>query len=253
MAKVETINRENKVQEQGNCGSAMDLISSLLAIGNEQSLRSVVSNLGQELAVCHGLLVEMEAEVQQQEKLRDRLKMIKMSVERQRSEAEHLQENVPPYLPKPTRSCNTGPAVKREEATKAECTKKSKEDATAVKQMPLISPEEFDNIPAYLRGRLRCEQINVVIQEINNAVAAKYKIMHQPLKSMKAPARKLYSRFLEEEIKETRGEFFIMEADIKEFTQLKMDKRCYNILSILRHAQRLREIRCSGFVRYIIC
>ncbi|XP_053911409.1 spindle and kinetochore-associated protein 1-like isoform X2 [Cuculus canorus] len=240
----------------------------------------------------------MEAEVQQQEKLRDRLKMVKMSVERQRSEAEHLQENVPPYLPKPTRSCNTGPAVKREEATKAvepewlkkcreearaykevplnvedlhsfsvntgpavkreettkaECTKKSKEDTTAVKQMPLISPEEFDNIPAYLRGRLKCEQINAVIQEINNAVAAKYKIMHQPLKSMKAPARKLYSRFLEEEIKETRGEFFIMEADIKEFTQLKMDKRCYNILSILRHAQRLREIRCSGFVRYIIC
>lgn len=49
------------------------------------------------------------------------------------------------------------------------------------------------------------------------------------------------------------GLFFIVEADIKAFTQLKLDKRFYSILNILRHCQRLREVRGSGLVRYIIC
>lgn len=49
------------------------------------------------------------------------------------------------------------------------------------------------------------------------------------------------------------GEFFIVEADIKEFTQLKVDKRFHSILNILRHCQRVREVRGSRLIRYVIC
>lgn len=49
------------------------------------------------------------------------------------------------------------------------------------------------------------------------------------------------------------GEFFIVEADIDEFTQLKADKRFHSILTILRHCQRLKEIRGSRLVRYAVC
>lgn len=49
------------------------------------------------------------------------------------------------------------------------------------------------------------------------------------------------------------GEFFVVEADIKEFTQLKVDKRFHRILNILRHCQRVREVRGARLVRYVIC
>ena len=48
-------------------------------------------------------------------------------------------------------------------------------------------------------------QINDVIKEINKAVVGKYKILHQPKKSMNSVARNLYHRFIDEETKETKG------------------------------------------------
>ena len=43
-----------------------------------------------------------------------------------------------------------------------------------------------------------------------------------------------------------------MEADIKEFTALKVDKRFHVILNILRHCRRLSEVRGGGLTRYVI-
>lgn len=48
------------------------------------------------------------------------------------------------------------------------------------------------------------------------------------------------------------GHHFIVEADIKEFTALKVDKRFYVIMHILRHCHRLSEVRGGGLTRYVI-
>uniref|UniRef100_A0A673WSW8 SKA complex subunit 1 n=1 Tax=Salmo trutta TaxID=8032 RepID=A0A673WSW8_SALTR len=48
-----------------------------------------------------------------------------------------------------------------------------------------------------------------------------------------------------------KGLFFIVEADIKEFTWMKLDKRFQGILNMLRHGQRLREQR-GGFTRDVL-
>ncbi|KGL92196.1 Spindle and kinetochore-associated protein 1, partial [Charadrius vociferus] len=225
-------------------------------IGQEPSLKSMLCKIGHEMVLLHDLLNKMEAEVQQQEKLKNLLKELQKSAERDQIEAQHLRENIPPHLPKPTRSCVTGLTVKCEEQTKAvepERAKKPTKEPRFIKEAPLITTEEFESVPAYMKGRLTYDQINAVVQEINKAVVSKYKILHQPLKSMNAAVRNLYHRFLEEETKDTKGEFFIVEADIKEFTQLKVDKRFHSILNILRHCQRVREVRGSRLVRYIIC
>lgn len=66
----------------------------------------------------------------------------------------------------------------------------------------------FIFICRYMKGRLTYDQINAVVQEINKALVGKYKILHQPLKSMNAAVRNLYHRFLEEETKDTKGIFF---------------------------------------------
>lgn len=56
-----------------------------------------------------------------------------------------------------------------------------------------------------MKGRLTYDQINAVVQDLNKAVVGKYKILHQPLKSMNASVRNLYHRFLGEETKDTKG------------------------------------------------
>ncbi|XP_051498490.1 spindle and kinetochore-associated protein 1 isoform X1 [Apus apus] len=242
-------------------------------IGQEPSLKSMLSKIGQEMVLLHDLLNKMETEVQQQEKLKALLKELQKSAEREQSEAQHLRENIPPHLPKPTQSRKdgdlyssslrdglelsiTGLTGKCEEQGKAgepERAKKPTKEQRPIKEVALITAEEFESVPAYMKGRLTYDQINAVVQEMNKAVVGKYKILHQPLKSMSAPVRNLYHRFIEEETKDTKGGFFIVEADIKEFTQLKADKRFHSILNILRHCQRVREVRGSRLVRYVIC
>uniref|UniRef100_A0A2I3M9L4 SKA complex subunit 1 n=1 Tax=Papio anubis TaxID=9555 RepID=A0A2I3M9L4_PAPAN len=104
----------------------------------------------------------------------------------------------------------------------------------------------------YMKSRLTYGQINDVIKEMNKAVISKYKILHQPKKSMNSVARNLYHRFIDEETKDTKGRYFIVEADIKEFTNLKVDKKFHVLLNILRHCRRLSEVRGGGLTRYVI-
>ncbi|NXB26382.1 SKA1 protein, partial [Rhagologus leucostigma] len=225
-------------------------------IGEDEHRQAALHKIGNEVILIHELLNKMETEVKQQEKLKDLLQEIQKTAERDQNEAQHLLEHIPPYLPKPTQSCIAVLAGKHEEQTKAvqpECSKKPAKETKLIKEAALITTEEFDSVPAYMKGRLTYDQINAVVQEMNKAMAAKYKILYQPLKSMSVPVRNLYDRFMEEETKDTRGLFFIVEADIKEFTQLKLDKRFHSILNILRHCQRVREVRGSGLVRYVIC
>ncbi|OPJ85866.1 spindle and kinetochore-associated protein 1 [Patagioenas fasciata monilis] len=73
-------------------------------IGQEASLKTTLCKIGNEMALVHDLLNRMEAEVQQQEKLNDLLKELQKSAERHQNEAQHLRENIPPHLPKPTQS-----------------------------------------------------------------------------------------------------------------------------------------------------
>ncbi|NXI49988.1 SKA1 protein, partial [Chloroceryle aenea] len=223
-------------------------------IGQDPSLKDTLYKIRHEMVSLHDLLDKMESEVKEREKLKNSLKELQKSAERDEREAQHLQENIPPHLPKPSQSCIPGPTtVKCEEQTKAvepERAKKATKEPRHIKEVSLITAEEFESVPAYMKGRLTYAQVNAVVQELNKAVLSKYKILQQPLKSMSAPVRNLYHRFLEEETKDTKGEFFIVEADIKEFTQLKVDKRFHSILNILRHCQRVREVRGSRLVRY---
>uniref|UniRef100_A0A8D2P513 SKA complex subunit 1 n=1 Tax=Zosterops lateralis melanops TaxID=1220523 RepID=A0A8D2P513_ZOSLA len=211
----------------------------------DQHHKSVLCKIQNEVILVHELLNKMETEVKQQEKLRDLLKW-----------------NSPSYLHAlyilniPSFYSVTVPAVKDEGQTKPvepKHAKKPAKETKVIKEAALITTEEFQSVPTYMKGRITYDQINAVVQQINKAVVDKYKILYQPLKSMSVPARNLYHRFMEEETKDTKGVFFIVEADIKEFTQLKLDKRFHNILNILRHCQRVREIRGSGLIRYVIC
>lgn len=44
----------------------------------------------------------------------------------------------------------------------------------------------------------------------------------------------------------------MVEDDIRELVQIKVDKRFQGMLNMLRHCQRLRELRGGGVTRYIL-
>ncbi|XP_077202896.1 SKA complex subunit 1 isoform X2 [Paroedura picta] len=228
----------------------------LRKIGQEPSLKTVLGKILHEMFLFNDLLNKMELECHHQERQQGQLKELQELIEKDYDEAQHLEENMPFYLPSAVPASTGGLAAKKEELGKDPepgHRKKPGKEGQGVKEIPFMTVEEFESVPAYMRGRLTYNQVNAVIQEINKAVASKYKIMRQSMKSMPSAVRNLYFRFQEEETKDTKGKFFIVEADVEEFTQLKADKRFHSILTILRHCQRVREIRGSRLVRYAVC
>nr|XP_033790422.1 spindle and kinetochore-associated protein 1 isoform X2 [Geotrypetes seraphini]XP_033790433.1 spindle and kinetochore-associated protein 1 isoform X2 [Geotrypetes seraphini] len=225
-------------------------------IGQNQSLASVLSKITHEMPVLHDLLDKMELEVQRQEKLTESLKALQESFEKDLIQAQHLKENVPPHLPKKVKIGALNLDMKSKEQAKgavSDPVQKVLKEKKVIKEIALITIQEFESVPMYMKNRLTYDQINSILQDLNKAVVCKYKIIQQPLKSMNNNVRKLYYRFQEDETKDTKGNFFVVDEDIKEFTQQKIDKRFHGILNILRHCQRIREVRGKGLVRYMLC
>ncbi|KAM5192604.1 SKA complex subunit 1 [Mantella aurantiaca] len=226
-------------------------------IGQDPPLRSTLNKVAYELHLLCELLSKLETEVQYQESVASSLKELQLAFVKDFNDASHLIENIPVHLPKKGPNSDS-PAAGKEVAVEVkvvapEPAKKPVKEKHVIKEIELITVQEFDGVPAYMKNRLTYEQINSLIEEINKAVVGKYRIMQQPLKSLNNVARKQLGRFKEEELKDTKGQFFIVEQDIKEFTQQKVDKRFHGMLNILRHCHRIRELRSKGMVRYVIC
>ncbi|XP_012625298.1 SKA complex subunit 1 [Microcebus murinus] len=230
---------------------------SLRNCGQEPTLKTILNKTGDDIIIVNELLNKLELEIQYQEQMNSSLKELCESLEEDYKDVEHLEENIPSHLPPVTvtQSSVKGSDLDSEEPLKVvepAPTKKPPKEQRSIKEIPFITCDEFNGIPAYMKSRLTYCKINEVIEEINKAVISKYKILHQPKKSMNSVARNLYHRFIDQETKDTKGHYFIVEADIKEFTTLKVDKKFHMLLNILRHCRRLSEVRGGGLTRYVI-
>lgn len=232
-------------------------ILSIRSLGQAPALKTTLSKIGDEIITVNELLNKFELEILYQEQTNKSLKELCASLEDDFKDVEHLKEHIPSYLPQVTATQSlvnqSDPDPKEPvEAEEPVLAKKPPKEQKVIKEMHFITTDEFNGVPAYMKSRLTYCQINDVIKEINKAVVSKYKIMHHPKASMNSAKRNLYQRFINEETKDTKGRYFIVEADIKEFTALKADKRLYVILNILRHCQRLSEVRGGGLTRYVL-
>ncbi|XP_065519456.1 spindle and kinetochore-associated protein 1-like isoform X3 [Lathamus discolor] len=116
-----------------------------------------------------------------------------------------------------------------------------------------VTPEDLEELPVYMKCRITCDQINAVVNNLNKAMMAKYRIRCQAPSSLNTRDRTLYYRYIREESETREGCPFIVEEDIRLFTSMKMDKRFYRIITILRHFRRLKVIRTSGIILYAMC
>ncbi|XP_061679589.1 spindle and kinetochore-associated protein 1 isoform X2 [Syngnathoides biaculeatus] len=166
---------------------------------------------------------------------------------------QHLKDNVPGHIPNICPNKENEPLTNQSTVTDVESTQHhTVKIKSYIREMEFITLTEFERIPRYMKGRLSYDQINKAVENINTAVVAKYNIFHQPLKTLNNHARKLYQRFKDQETKDTRGHYFVVEEDFRELAQMKVDKRLQVILNMLRHCQRLRELRGGGITRYIL-
>ncbi|XP_073346535.1 SKA complex subunit 1 isoform X1 [Pagrus major] len=215
-----------------------------------------IKKVGQELFALDRLLEEFEKCVIHQKERLMHLKVLKDSLQTDLEDVQHIMDNIPAHIPRKKGPDNESEAVmtKNEavDVQPAQLENVKKSDKTVVRVMAFITMPEFESIPQYMKGRATYDQLNAVVQSINTAVMAKYKILHQSLKSLNSNARKLHQRFKNQETKDTKGQYFVVEDDIREFTQMKVDKRFQGILNMLRHCQRLRELRGGGLIRYML-
>uniref|UniRef100_A0A2K6FTJ5 SKA complex subunit 1 n=1 Tax=Propithecus coquereli TaxID=379532 RepID=A0A2K6FTJ5_PROCO len=234
------------------CSHVIEKIGNLkktLSLRNcEPTLKTILNKIGDEISVVNKLLKKLELKIQYQEHTNSSLKELCEPLEEYHKDVEHLKENVASPFSVKGSDLDPEEPVNIEESAPI---KKPPKEQRSIKEMLLITCDEFNGIPAYMKSHLTCCQINNVIKEINKAVINKYKILYQPKKSMNSVARNLYHRFIDEETKDTKGHYFIMEADIKEFATLKVDKKFHALLNILRHCQRLSDVGGGALTRYV--
>ncbi|XP_071011488.1 SKA complex subunit 1-like [Oncorhynchus clarkii lewisi] len=228
----------------------------LRTIAKDQDKRVILGKIGQDILAIDGLLDQFEKSVGRQKDLLKHLKELEGFFEEDVQDGKNLRDNMPTHMPRKGQPAvhgigsagQSGPV--NVQAVQQVHTRKTSKNQ--IREMEFITSPEFDTIPQYMKGRLTYEQLNTAVESINTAVTGKYKILNQPAKTLNNATRKLHQRFKEEENKDTKGLFFIVEADIKEFTKMKVDKRFQSILSMLRHCQRLREQRGGGITRYVL-
>lgn len=216
--------------------------------------------LGLEMFALETLLEEFERGVGRQREQLKQLKKLEELMKTHVKDVHHMKDNIPAHMPmKKVPTCGNELVLKKNEATDVQPVQPDvqpenvkRANKSFIKEMEFITVTDFENIPQYMKGRVSYDQINAAVQSINKAVSAKYKILHHPVKTLSNHARKLHQRFKEQDTKDTKDKFFVVEDDIQEFTPMRVDKRFQGILTMLRHCRRLRELRGGGLTRYVL-
>lgn len=120
-----------------------------------------------------------------------------------------------------------------------------------------INPSSFTlyNV-LYLRlflGRIRLAQINQIVDKFNEVLNKKYSVVEQSLKGACRENKEKYLRYKSQEISETKHQRFCMDEDIKEnFSSKEIQTFNKQVVQILRHCKRIKEIRNGILVRYVL-
>ncbi|XP_076067669.1 SKA complex subunit 1-like [Oratosquilla oratoria] len=121
------------------------------------------------------------------------------------------------------------------------------------KPFQFITVQEFETVPKYIRGRLQYDQINKAVTELNKTLEAKYALLSRPRNKLRPIELKSVQVFRQQETTETAGTRFVVESDIKQHSNLRLDTAGRAMLTVLRTFKHLQEIRGPGnLMRYAV-
>ena len=149
--------------------------------------------------------------------------------------------------------------------------KEKSNQASEAQLLPSITPlsaNEFTDLPSYLKGRLTISKINSFVTDFNSVLLQKYSLLTQtPNPAKLSPDQR--QRFLHYQQQQSdfsldldhsnptsaNNFYFITDADLRsssKITGFKYDQNTRNILSMLRQCGRIKEVRSTGIIRYVL-
>ena len=111
-----------------------------------------------------------------------------------------------------------------------------------IPQVQIVGKNEFDSVPKYVRGRLTQGRLNDSINEFNEELMAKYRILQMPCSRMAKKEYDLHEKYQKEETKETKKLFWLSTDDFKNSRNFTFDQTGRAIFQVLRHLKRLKMI-----------
>ncbi|TMS05641.1 N-lysine methyltransferase setd6 [Larimichthys crocea] len=225
----DTFRTMNELEDiSGHIGDRISSLQRMVDLSVVELPRNKMKKLGQELFTLERLLEEFEKCVGRQREQLKHLKEFEASFQKDLKDVNHLKDNIPAHMAKKKGPANgSEPVMKQSEAADvqpAQMENVKKTNKSFIREMDFITMPEFESIPQYMKGRVSYDQLNATVQCINTAVTAKYKILHQSVKTLNNRSRKLHQRFKDQETKDTKGQYFVVEDDIREFTQVCVSK-----------------------------
>lgn len=187
--------------------------------------------------------------------------------------ARHMSENLPESLIHATSTMESRAEVKDNISRIPEncdanqmSTENSKENRApsnpipskvpSIPSIPPLTPEEYNETPKYMLGRITHASLNKTVQDINLTMAEKYRLMKKKQKDKTPQEIRLVQTFKKQENAESQGAYFVLADDLKLLgvsTEGFNSRQFASHLPILRHHRRLREIRGGGHTRLAIC
>lgn len=116
-----------------------------------------------------------------------------------------------------------------------------------ISQICLVTNDELNSVPKYIRHRVTQQRVNDSIIEFNALLRKKYELL---LNVRKNPSKlstaqfELHDRYCKYESEETKHEYWLMFQDFKEINSklFTVDQTGKTTIQILRHLQRIKMI-----------
>eukprot|EP01112_Ceratiomyxa_fruticulosa_P014517 TRINITY_DN4163_c0_g1_i1.p1 TRINITY_DN4163_c0_g1~~TRINITY_DN4163_c0_g1_i1.p1 ORF type:complete len:266 (-),score=50.99 TRINITY_DN4163_c0_g1_i1:50-847(-) len=176
----------------------------------------------------------------------------------QQEDFQYIQSNLPPKLPGRFHEIETESRPTTTETTISPPAMPSKPIISQTPQPPLTQPkkssnsnipnisyitlDELESTPKYIKGRLTQDKVNAGIDEFQQVVLAKYKLLSTPPGKLSEKQSQKYKYYKEMESKDTKGLYFITDLDLSECASLKQDSTGKSIIAVLRHLHRIKDL-----------
>lgn len=119
---------------------------------------------------------------------------------------------------------------------------------SVVPSIAYLTTDELASAPAYMRTRLSLDKVNSAVDEVQDAFNRKYELLRAAGRALAPEQRRAQAAYkaLELEHPKLKGLLFVSEDDLKAARHVKQDQTGKNIMSVLRHVQRLKELSAGG-------
>lgn len=244
-----------KLESISTCMDLAAVASDPYSTGSDCKERLI--SINQELCDMEAILMDLRKSIKAKKEELQAAQELKEALDQLVLDVQHMEKNLPNHLQPAKNSPKTSePRVPFQERHLQEDTyvlsQVLKPKQISFPRMDFIMQDEFTSVPKYMKGRISYEQLNSMVEVINETIRKKYLLMTKPKNQIGEKKMKTYMKYKEQETKDTKGYYFFTTEDLIKFCSIKNDGSVRNRLTMLRHCNRLKEIRGGGLTRYAL-